>query len=376
MKKKTNALTAVFSLTVMFVFLLTTIFMPKKKTSENENRPLAELPELSSDNLSEGEYTHGLSRYFTDHFAGRDVWISAQALAEQQICESIVNGVYISDSRLLDAGVSQRQVSMTYADYINRYAEENSGAVYMAAIPTSVGVYGDLLPEHLLSNSERDQISRFYDGLAGSIRKIDAYNILKMLSDNYIYYRSDNKWTSYGAYCVYRTVIQKLGFQPTSYDKYTISHITDAFRGELYIKSQYMRSKPDIIDVYSYPEGTEILSCTGTDSSGNIHECSIYNSSALETPDMYRFYMGYGYPEYNIKTSLNNDRRLLVICDDTAYCFIPFLTQHYSEIEVLSPEYMEGGIESYTDTDEYEQTLFIFGIDTLCENGEEFNSTP
>ena len=43
------------------------------------------------------------------------------------------------------------------------------------------------------------------------IRKTDAYYILEAESNDYIYYRTFPYWTSYGAYSVYRSVIQKLG---------------------------------------------------------------------------------------------------------------------------------------------------------------------
>ena len=37
---------------------------------------------------------------------------------------------------------------------------------------------------------------------------------------------------------------KKLGFSPTAYDKYTIDHVTDGFRGDLYNRSQYSGSSP------------------------------------------------------------------------------------------------------------------------------------
>jgi hypothetical protein len=209
------------------------------------------------------------------------------------------------------------------------------------------------------------QINELYGDLRENIREIDAYNILKMLNENYIYYRSDTKWTSYGAYCVYRTVIQKLGFSPTAYDKYTIDHVADDFSGNLYARTFYSDVKPDIIDIYRYPDGAEILSCTGYDNGMKSFSGELYDKSLLDSDDMYDMYLGEKRPLVRIRTTVNNERKLLVIKDSFADCFVPFLTQHYSEIDVIAPEYMKGSVKDFVDLADYEQILFLFGIDSM-----------
>lgn len=349
----------------MAVLMLLTVFSRKSDSSFTENRSLAPLPKPELGALYDGSFTAGLNEYITDHFAGRSGWIAAKTAMETQLSEGIVNGVFISDDRLLDAELSSRTPAAVNADIFNDYAERYSGTVYFAAIPSSSGVYGDALPEHTVTRSENQQITALYDLLSGDIRKIDAYNILKMLNDNYIYYRSDTKWTCYGAYCVYRTVIQKLGFLPTPYDKYSIAHVTDSFRGNLFSRTLSEKPKADILDIYEYPEGAEIISCNCIDREGNIKESSLYDFSRLDSSYMYSMYMGDDAPVVKITTSVNNDRKLLVIKDSYADCFIPFLIQHYSEITVVSPDTLSGSLTDYLDPDSYGQTLFLFGIENL-----------
>ena len=238
----------------------------------------------------------------------------------------------------------------------------------MVAVPTSSGVYRERLPEYLDDYRESQQISDFYDKLNKDIKRIDAYNILKMLNSNYIYYRSDTKWTSYGAYCVYRTVIQKLGFLPTTFDKYSIRHVTSDFRGNLYNRSLCTSVKPDIMDFYYCSGGAEVLSCTGVGKDKTIVSKRIYDEQQLESDYLYNAYLGESIPLLRIKTSVNNERKLLVIKDSYADCFIPFLTQHYSEIDVLSPELLDGSASDFVDFDKYEQTLFLFGIENLSDS--------
>ena len=356
--KYLNKITAAVVLIFIMFFSVTTL--TKMKTAE----PL----EITWQSLIDGELINKLNTFTSDYFTARNILISAESHIEPAISESLVNGIYISESRLLATDVSSRKSTDDSANKVNEFADKYEGAVYFVAVPTSSGVYGNMLPSYLLGNTEKQQIDLLYENLDSGIRKIDAYNILKMLSDNYIYYRSDTKWTSYGSFCVYRTVIQKLGFMPLSYDKYTIQHVTDNYKGNLYSKTQYMKSSGDLLDIYEYAGGTEIKNCIGYDNNGISFHCSLYDKEAMESGNMYRLYLGKKYPLVKITTDVNTEKKLLVVGDDFASCFIPFLTQHYNEIAFVSPECMEKNLRNFLNPNDYGQTLFLFGIDSLSSD--------
>lgn len=358
--KISNKISALLLFTFILVFLIFSVLNAGKSGDET-----ADFPEITWESLLSGDFGHQLTSFAADRFVMRDDWISASAKIKSGMCESIVNDVYISDSRLVATDISSRGSAEKSAETVNKFVQNYSGAVYFVAVPTSSGVYGDILPSYLLQSTEKQQIDSFYNELDNSIRKIDAYSILKMLSDNYIYYRSDTKWTSYGAFCVYRTVIQKLGFMPASYDKYTIEHVTDSYKGNLYSRTQYMEAKPDLLDIYKYTGGAEITECKGYDNNGMVYRKNLYDREAVQSDDMYRLYMGEKLPLVRVHTDINNDKKILVIGDDYASCFVPFLTQHYSEIAFVSPECMEKDLIKFLNPNDYEQLLFLFGIDTL-----------
>lgn len=365
MAKNANKITAVVILVFILFFGTATVFGNKKNVSTTENRQLAQMPMISVRKLYNGDTSKELGTYMTDHFAGRSAWLTAKTALQTELSESIVNGVYVGEDRLLDVDASHRAPISANADIFSIYAKNYDGTVYFAAIPTSSGIYGDILPAYIDNRSDSQQISAFYDFLDNDIKKIDAYNILKMLKDNYIYYRNDTKWTSYGAYCVYKTVVQKLGFLPISYDKYTIEHVSDSFRGNLYNRTLCKKTRSDILDIYDYPDGAKALSCVCVRADGSKFSGELYDRSKLNSTDMYSMYLGEKVPFMRISTSANTDKKLLVIKDDYADCFIPFLIQHYREIAVISPEDMEGSISDYIDINDYEQTLFLFGIESL-----------
>lgn len=375
MTKLSSRITAIAVLTYMAYFLILTVFSGKAERSSDENRELSKLPAVSLSSVLDGSVSADMGTYIADHFPYRSKWIKVNTAIRSEIGEGIVNGVYISDDMLLDAKASEREKASESAAAVNAFAERYSGALYVAAIPTSSGVYRERLPEYLDSYRESQQITDFYEGLSSGIKRIDAFNILKMLNENYIFYRNDTKWTSYGAYCVYRTVIQKLGFLPTTYDKYTVRHVTSDFRGNLYNRSLYSGTDPDILDFYHYPSGVEVVSCKGYYNDGTSVDKKIYDERQLDSDYMYSAYLGEDVPLLRIRTNVNNERRLLVIKDSYADCFIPFLIQHYSEIDVVSPEQLDGFIGDYIDLSDYEQALILFGIENLSRKGILSNLT-
>lgn len=367
MKKFKQVLTAILFFSFVLTFSVFTIVREKGTTSYQENRRLAEMPDLNAYSLVSGSLVPQLGSYIADHFAGRSYWLNVRSFIDTNVGERVVNGVYIADNMLLGINDSENMKINSFTDAVNQFSDDYAGTLYFAAVPTSTGVYGEMLPVYMNVGSEKNKIDELYENLGNSVRKIDTYNILKMLNDNYIYYRNDSKWTSYGAYCVYRTVIQKLGFSPIAYDHYTIEHTTGDFRGNLYNKSQYRSIKADMLDIYDYSAGSEIVSCTAVENNGKEHPAELYDKNFIGTNDMYKLYLGESAPLIHITTNVNNERKLLVIKDDYADCFIPFLTQHYSEICVISPDVLTKELSSFIDKNDYEQALFIYGIENISD---------
>ena len=366
MSKLSSKITAFIILVYIGVFFVSFIFLPKEKRSSEENRELSVIADVTAEEIYDGRLFSEISDYMTDRFPLRSNWISLSAEIKSDLTESIINGIYVGDGMLLETGLDkQTEGFASTAASINSYASRFKGTVYLAVIPTSSGIYNEQLPEYMLTVRENTRISRFYEQLSSSIRRIDAYNILKSQKENYIYYRNDNRWTSYGAYTVYRSVIQKLGFNPTAYDKYTIEHITDDYRGNLYNKCLYSSMKADIIDFYKYPDGAQIVSCIGTDTEGRRFEKAIYDKMYLDSDDKYNVFYGKPAMLTEIRTTVNNNKKLLVIKDSFCDSFIPFLIQHYSEIAIVDPAMIDGSIKEVVSPDEYDQTLIIIGINTL-----------
>lgn len=360
-RKKFSALLIMFLLIFM---LLYTLFREKGEMSFQENRSLAQLPELKISEIINGKTSLKLTDFFSDQIAGRSKFMKIYADISAGNSESKVNGIFISENRLLNGNIDTSDIDSSVSEKINSFTEKYNSSFYFIAVPSSDGVYSNLLPEYIPHDFQSEQIQNFYNNLNPEIRKIDAFNILKNFSDDYIYYRTDTKWTAYGAYCVYRTAIQKLGFIPVAYDKFTIEHVTSEFNGNLYNKSLYEISKKDFIDLY-YSESINIQSITAYNQNLNESMRILYDKSFLNSNYMYNIYLGENVPALRIKTNVNNNKKLMVIKDSYADCFIPFLTQHYSEITVISTDFPDFRFTDYFNINSYEQVIFICGSENL-----------
>ena len=349
---------------LLIFMLLYTLFREKGEMSFQENRSLAQLPELKISEIINGKTSLKLTDFFSDQIAGRSKFMKIYADISAGNSESKVNGIFISENRLLNGNIDTSDIDSSVSEKINSFTEKYNSSFYFIAVPSSDGVYSNLLPEYIPHDFQSEQIQNFYNNLNPEIRKIDAFNILKNFSDDYIYYRTDTKWTAYGAYCVYRTAIQKLGFIPVAYDKFTIEHVTSEFNGNLYNKSLYEISKKDFIDLY-YSESINIQSITAYNQNLNESMRILYDKSFLNSNYMYNIYLGENVPALRIKTNVNNNKKLMVIKDSYADCFIPFLTQHYSEITVISTDFPDFRFTDYFNINSYEQVIFICGSENL-----------
>lgn len=360
-RKKASAILVMIFLIFMMLY---TLFREKGEISFQENRQLAQLPDLSISEFLSGKSSVKLMNFFSDQIAGRSRFIKIYADISSGNGESKINGVFANENMLLNGNINLSGISDSVVNRVNNFAEKYSSSFYFIAVPSSDGIYSNLLPEYIPDDFQSEQIQNFYDRLSPGIRKINAFNILKNFSDEYIYYRTDTKWTAYGAYCVYRTAIQKLGFIPVAYDKFTIEHVTSDFRGNLYNISQCDIAKNDFIDIY-YSDSINIQSITAYDENLNQSSRSLYDKSFLNSRYMYNIYLGEDAPALKIKTSVNNNKKLMVIKDSCADCFIPFLTQHYSEITVISADYSGFSFTDYFNVNSYEQILFVCSAENL-----------
>ncbi len=316
------------------------------------------------------------SRFSAAVQTSADAALSEQAIARDALVRQVtkvvaatggfrVGDVYFTEDRLLEcpAPLDLENLSET-AQHLNALYQTYQVPMCLIAVPAAGEFYAAEELGGLSIPSQLEEIDAFYQEVDSAIRKIDVYHVLYTMTDNYIYNRTDPRWTCYGAYCVYRSAIQKMGFAPISFDQYTVNHVT-TYRGELYDACLYAEVTPDILDVYTCSFAVEVTDMTAFLADGTEEEREMYQEADAEDP--YAYYLGEDCEKLVIKTDLENQKKLLILKDSYANCMIPFLLQHYSEVCVIDVHAMTHELSDLVDVTSYSQVLVLCDADTFAE---------
>jgi len=347
-----------------------TAVLPKKDKSEIENKTLQKMPEFSAEAVYDRSYMNNLENYVSDHFAGRIGWIKARTVLETSFGKRERNGVYILKNRLAEIipEPDYAAIDKTTAA-VNKFAEENDVPVFFMIVPTSAEIYADELPKNAPNPNQREVIDYAYRSFGKGITTLDVYPTMMSNRFDYIYYRTDHHWTTYGAYLAYAAAGKKMGYTPLSLDEYDIEHASNEFRGTFYSKALYDNVEKDTIDIYYPTEGENVEEVIITRSIDDEPEryTDMYFRDFLDKKDKYSTFLGTNSPIVTIKTG-SSGGRLLVIKDSYAHCFAPFLTRHYSEITLVDLRYIQMSYKNLFDPEDYDQVLFLYNCSSFMSD--------
>lgn len=372
MKKKIHkiVLVAAFFLFLLAMPILTLINLPEedKPFSENENRYLSGFPKISFESYVDKSAMTGFEDWFSDRFFGREWWIKLKNGSERFIGKTEVNGVFTVDDQMMQVwkGYDKEFIDKNL-DAVNTFTEKNSSIpVYFMLAPTSQEIYSNLLPECTPIGSQSELNNYCRENL--DCGYIDIFPALKSNAEEYIYYRTDHHWTSYGAYLAYAQAAKYLGYQATPLSSFDIEHASSDFRGTLYSKTLDDGVTPDIIDYYHHTAGSD-LTLTIDDGDSVKEYDSLYFREYLDVKDKYSSFMGTNSPVMTITSEENhNGQSILIFKDSYAHAFIPFLTAHYSKITVLDMRYINASYSSLVNMEEYDSVLILYNSITFSED--------
>ena len=301
------------------------------------NFDAAAFPKPTMQTLSNGVWAAQLEGYLQTHLGFHNTLFQMKSRTDLLVGEKMIQGVYVTDEMLLEKLVTEDPpAAETLAAPVNRYYEKTKLPTCLVLVPSASEIYSTMLPANAVNAEQGSRIQEVYNAAENGIRCVDAYNVLSSLKDSYLYYRTDTHWTSYGAYCVYQSLIQKMGFHAVPYQRFVVSHLSTDFRGDLYARTLYSGVHPDVLDWYNNENGGRVTGVTVYYADGRIEERStLYDASMLGGNTMYRFYLGNPCERLVIRTNVDNGKKLIVFKDDFADCMMPFLAQHYSEICVV-----------------------------------------
>lgn len=371
MKKKAYKIVtvALFAAILVIMPVLTFVFMPSdpRPFSENENRYLTAFPNVTFDNFKNEKLMTGIDDWFTDRLFGREQLIKLRNGTERLIGKTTVNGVFTANDRMIEMweGFDSDYIGL-HLSAMNNFSERYPDIpMYFLLAPTSQEIYSGLFPASAPLGSQTELLEYCRDNLK-TVQTVNVIPTMKMHADDYIYYRTDHHWTSFGAYLAYYDLAKAMGFKPSELSEYDIEHASYSFRGTLYSKTLDDGVTPDIMDYY-HLKGEKPVKLTINDGESVKKYDSLYFREYLDVKDKYSSFTGPNTPYMDIETDIDGPS-LLIFKDSYAHSLIPFLTAHFGRITVLDLRLIQNGYSNYVKVDDYDSVMFIYNAITFSDS--------
>ena len=360
---KSNKLTANIAIFAVLLIVLPalTLFLPKKTFSENENRYLQEFPVPTLKTLEDKSFMSAFEKFFSDHFVLREKWIQLKNQMEIITNKKEINGVYLTEKRLIEHQELNEDIIKQNTEAINSFAEKYKKPTFLMIVPTAESIYTDQLPLMAPYFDQKKVIDSIYTASNKNLTCIDVFTPLLSAKNQYIYYNTDHHWTSLGAYLGYFSSAKPLGFAHNEIDKFNVEHARHDFKGTLYSKTLYEKSTPDTIDLYHLSTGEPQVTVTVNSGQKSSEHQSIFFRNYLDKKDKYNTFLGQNEPCVSVKTDVTNQKKLLIIKDSYAHSMVQFYMYHYSEITLVDLRYVNK-LSNYVSVDDYDQIMFVYNF--------------
>lgn len=378
MNRKGKIVTIIIFLVMLLSVSGVSAIKRDKKFSVQENRYLTQKPEWHVNSILNGKYEENYQEYLEDQFIFRNPLMNLYTNSKKVLFNQDVNNVFLGkDGYLIEKhdwkkfeSKQAEQNNKELAEFIYHYSDLYR-SLYVIMIPTAEAVLSNKLPAYATTYNEKEAIDKMYNKI-GQDHGIDVLSVLNQHKDEYIYYKTDHHYTTLGAYYAYRQWIDKLKMSPNSLNDFTVRELTDQFYGTIQSKLNY-ESGADMIYACQLKSAVEFSVCyNNSPQSSN----TLYNLDALETKDKYSVFLGGNNALLEINTSNKNGRKLLVIKDSFAHCFIPFLINQFETIDVIDLRYYNYSVKERLVENEYSDILILYGLANFCTDGNiyKFNN--
>jgi hypothetical protein len=362
LKKVSEKITVILFFTFLIIFALLVVFLPKRAFSDIENRSLENFPKISLKTLENKKAMDGIESFISDHFPLRTFWVKTKTSAEIAIGKREINDVYISSERLMQK-ITESDESIVNGNVngINTFADKYDIPTYVYLIPTAAGIYPENIPFDAPNLPQNEYIDNVYELFDKGVTPIEIFDEFIASKNEYIYYRTDHHWTTKGAFIAYQKAAEKMGFSKLSESDFSIEDAAENFHGSLYSKVLYDGVLPDEINIYHSNSGVKITGMKifeNLESEPDFYE-SIYMRDYLSAWNKYPVFLGENQPMVKIN-STSSGGKLLIIKDSYANSFVPFLTEHYSEITLIDMRYINIPLEEFLQMDQYDSALFLY----------------
>ena len=362
-------------LTLFFAFLLIPailhLLLPDREFSERENRSLASFPELTVTSVASGRFMSELPAYLADQFPFRDALVGLKAYAEAAMLRGGNNGVLFGlDGTLVTRDdypdLENLRENLAAAAAFRAYCEKR-GIPFTAAIAgRTADVLDGTVP--LYGSEYSDRLWSALDAAASDagLPYMDLRTPLRSraLSGEYVYYRTDHHWTTYGAHLAAADILASMGKTLPPMHEYDWTTVKD-FYGTTWSAACAPWIKPDELLLFRYDGDTDFTT-TIVDTGASFR--GFYDESYLAVKDKYAVFLSGN----NALTVIRRDgavprETLLIVKDSFAHAAAPFFAQFY-DLVLLDLRYYKQIPAKLLDEYGVSRVLILQNIESLTSS--------
>ena len=337
--------------------------------SDTENRMLQQKPVFSWADLADGRFMGNFEKYQTDQFILRREWIRLQTAADRLLGKNKSGDVYLGEGQLLEEPTKLSENVWENLDAIGAFCRNQTGVkCYLMLVPDAASVQREKLPAYAPVADQAEQLEEIRSYLEKKetpVTDIPRYEMLREHREESLYYRTDHHWTTLGARYAYQSAAGQMGLPGAENgEEKKLYPVSDSFQGTLAARSGY-RVPDDTIEVY-WPDQKEELVVTYVQE--QTKSASLYAAEKLKTRDKYGMFLNGNHPLTEIRTMASTGRKLFLIKDSYANCFVPFLTGDFEEIVLVDPRYYYDSAEKLMKQYGFTDVLFLYNLNTFLED--------
>jgi hypothetical protein len=311
--------------------------------SSLERRLLTTKLELSFQDMLDQKFQDSLENLLNDQMLGREWWMKANTLKDTLLGRQIFDKVIVSEFGLHELWLEDNDQLIRNLAFIKAFETKYNGVV--ALVPHSGS---------LLENSWHESSVLFSE---------DGYPALRewlLLSDQKeaFFYQGDHHLNHFATPVMASYVLERLGLDLISPSlKYC-----GEFSGTL--TPYYLTFTPSLDSLWIYDSPIKEMKI------GNETYTGLHDLSACDGDNAYQGLLHGNHGLSEITTNSDSGQSLLVIKDSHAHQLMPFLTPHYTNIDVVDLRHYNGSIEALMDS--YDDVLVLVGEGSVRDDRNFF----
>jgi len=311
-------------------------FGPKQDISEAERRPLAQMPEISTETLLNGKFMSEFEDYSLDQFPLRDTFRQIKSLFHYYVLgQKDNNDIYIADGYAVKQEYPYTPASVDHAlkrfNYLHdKYLADSGSNIFMTIVPDKGYYLGE----------ESGHLTMDYEAMFAAIEAGMPWAEFVDITDTLCaedYYRTDTHWRQENLLDTAAKLCKALGVAAPKPENYTPVALERPFYG-VYYGQAALPMKPETMYIL---ESDLLKGCTVKDwESGQYN--GIYDMSKLESKDLYDVFLSGSRSLLTIENpNAATDKELIVFRDSFGSSIVPLLVSDYAKVTLVDIRYIQ-----------------------------------